>query len=209
MAAGTWTIGAVISGYEGTGSGGRPLTLTLADGARIADAVVLLRKFGVIAGAVADDAGEPFLSVTVRLISRDPRGRLTPGPSRTTDDRGVYRFSSLRPGDFVVAVPSVISSIPGARSIAADAEARAGLRALGLTDAQGASIALPIGDSLIAPDRTSKPPRLSKNGQLTMFPTTFAPGSTTLAGARIVTLALGEEKAGVDVHVQSGPALRS
>lgn len=60
---------------------------------------------GVIAGTITDEAGEPVRGAQVRLFQdQDTNGIRTTQmhQSVTTDDRGAYEFSELRPGAYYV-----------------------------------------------------------------------------------------------------------
>jgi hypothetical protein len=62
---------------------------------------------GVIDGTVIDEAGEPVRAAQVRLFEdRDTNGIRTTQMrhSVTTDDRGMYEFSELRPGTYYIVV---------------------------------------------------------------------------------------------------------
>jgi hypothetical protein len=82
--------------------------LSIVNGSRIGDAIVRLWKPAAIGGTVYDDAGDPAVGVEVRLHERvvgDDGERVlsgVPAAMAMTDDRGVYRLTSLVPGDYVV-----------------------------------------------------------------------------------------------------------
>ena len=85
-------------------------------GERLTDVTLRVWKYGVIAGTVVDEAGEPVVGIAVRaLIKNVVAGRTQYGnmqvipelvPAATTDDRGMFRLSQLVPGTYVVFVPS-------------------------------------------------------------------------------------------------------
>jgi len=67
-----------------------------------------MMRGGVIAGNITSIAGEPLVNIQVRVLQiRDAEGKpLTSSyfnQPKFTDDRGYYRFWSLRPGTYVVA----------------------------------------------------------------------------------------------------------
>jgi hypothetical protein len=73
---------------------------------------ITLVKGGVITGTVTDSSGNPLvgMSVTAMRVREpgDPSGidEITFGPSRSTDDRGIYRIYGLRAGRYLVYVRS-------------------------------------------------------------------------------------------------------
>jgi hypothetical protein len=82
--------------------------LQLTDGQRVTDVTLPLWKLGTIAGAVFDDSGEPVVGAAVRVLERTVvagKRQLQVSASSTTDDRGIYRISSLVPGQYVVVLP--------------------------------------------------------------------------------------------------------
>jgi hypothetical protein len=87
--------------------------VVLSEGARVVDLVLFLTRNAAITGAVTDECGEPLAGVQVALLERSPRKTWHGAGFATTDDRGVYRFSSLSAGDYVVAASSTaIDSAP-------------------------------------------------------------------------------------------------
>jgi hypothetical protein len=101
---------------------GQSQLVSLGEGERLSDVKLRLWKYGVIAGTVMDEAGEPVVGVAVRALMRDVvAGRTRYGnletipelvPSATTDDRGMFRLSQLMPGTYVVLVPSTQTTLP-------------------------------------------------------------------------------------------------
>jgi hypothetical protein len=84
-------------------------------GEKVGDVTIKVFKFGSISGVVTDDIGEPVVGASVRLYRRNlvaGRRVLSQVNGTTTDDRGVYRLSSLLAGDYYVMLPVVPSSSP-------------------------------------------------------------------------------------------------
>jgi hypothetical protein len=107
-----WLSGA--SGRRRPGGGSTPIDL--ADGERRNDLAITMWRTAVIGGRVTDDNGDPLIGAEVRAMRQQyVAGRPhyeTPIRART-DDRGVYRFSTLIPGDYLVVVlMSVLSEPP-------------------------------------------------------------------------------------------------
>jgi hypothetical protein len=74
---------------------------------RVGDSVTLvLTKGGVITGTVTNQAGEPVVGITVRVLMVHTANTLSYpynliGPSDLTDDRGIYRIYGLPEGTYV------------------------------------------------------------------------------------------------------------
>ena len=120
VAAGTYRIEADKPGWL-TGSlgrrrpGGAGSTFDLAEGERRNDCVVALWRAAVIGGQVLDDAGDPLIGAEVRAVKQVfiAGRRQADVPLRArTDDRGIYRFSGLLPGEYIVAVLQSLLSEP-------------------------------------------------------------------------------------------------
>ena len=115
LPAGRYTITATRSGFLPSqygqrrgGDQGKPLEV--ADGATIESIDFTLQRAGVISGRVTDETGEPVANALVYgLQSQFLRGRRQfvpvatafPGHA-TTDDAGLYRLTSVAPGDYVI-----------------------------------------------------------------------------------------------------------
>jgi protocatechuate 3,4-dioxygenase beta subunit len=74
-----------------------------------ADLVVRLSRAGVVSGRVTNDRGEPLTGSRVELRPRapTPSGSAASGASATvqSDDLGEFRFSSVKPGRYLVSIP--------------------------------------------------------------------------------------------------------
>lgn len=98
-------IGAYLNGGYGQRRPGGPLqTIDLADGQRIGDAVIGLWKGASISGVVRDEVGEPLVGLVVGAVRVASDGRLLTGPTKKTDDRGMYHIGTLTPGTYLVFV---------------------------------------------------------------------------------------------------------
>jgi carboxypeptidase family protein len=88
--------------------------LSLLPGQEITDVLFRLIRAGVITGKVVDDTGEPMFRVNVVVLHKPseeereeygPRFKkveITTGSGTQTDDRGEYRISGLKPGEYYV-----------------------------------------------------------------------------------------------------------
>lgn len=95
--------------------------IALAEGQWISNARLVMRRAGVIEGVVTDERGEPVVGVEVRtvvLISIAGRDQVASGASAMTDDRGRYRLGGLLPGRYLVAVPSLQTSVHASATVA-------------------------------------------------------------------------------------------
>jgi protocatechuate 3,4-dioxygenase beta subunit len=115
LPAGRYTITASRSGFLASqygqrryGDQGKPLEV--ADGVTIDSIDFMLERAGVISGRVTDEAGEPVANASIYCLqSQFYRGRRqfipvaasVPGHA-TTDDAGMYRLTSVAPGEYVV-----------------------------------------------------------------------------------------------------------
>ncbi len=120
LAAGAYQIDASKPGWL-TGAygrrrpGGNSSSLEVAEGERRNDLTITVWRNAVIGGRVVDDRGDPLIGAEIRAIRQTyiagrPQGD-TPIRVRT-DDRGVYRFADLLPGDYIVAVLMNVTSEP-------------------------------------------------------------------------------------------------
>ena len=83
-------------------------------GQQLSGLVVLAWKPATLAGEVVDDTGDPAIKVAVAALRETTLGgrrRLEMVARTATDDRGTYRFPELRPGRYVVAVPSTVITV--------------------------------------------------------------------------------------------------
>jgi hypothetical protein len=199
----------------GAGSG-----VTLAAGARVTDVVIRLWRRAAITGRVVDERGDPIvgLPVSASRIGFEARGdRLdepTEGPRATTDDRGIFRFGGLVPGQYLVFVPSTQTAVPRsvierAASASDSAERRLARQAL---EASGSTSELPgtrrggISDGDLV--RTIGPVHGSSRAPSAIYPTTFYPSATTSAGAAIVSVGAGDERSGIDLVMKAAIGVR-
>ena len=225
LPAGTFSLITTATGYvQGGVATARPngptRPVTLDDGAH-ADVVVKLFKYAAISGMVVDEAGDPVCNDTVRIFPvklMGGRRKLTSpiGTSEQTDDRGIFRTSSLLPGDYVIAHVASPISMPasalvdveqarGSGSTANQAFARE-LAASGATLLNGAGNV--VGDWRLIYGTSARPPAPTDDGRVFVYPTVFFPAATSPAGASVVTVKSGEERTGVNFQLRPAPAVR-
>ena len=188
-------------------SSGAPLDV--AEGQQITNADVSMWKYASITGRVLDEAGEPMVGVEVNVLRRgiapagfarlsQPEGR----PYSRTDDRGTYRFGTLRPGQYVVVVPSKIATVPvgvwTSGALRGDASG-----AIGETAPLGNPRNIRIGDHVVAILNSAPvPPAPAKDGMLPAYRSTFHPSAVASQDAETVTVGAGEDRTGIDVQLR-------
>ncbi len=221
LAQGNYSITAQKPGYVPgqfgrTRPNGPGQPLELADGARETNVRITVWRQGSIVGTLTDN-GEPMVGVTLWTLMRTSvsgRSKFVDGPSTTTDDRGIFRFSGLSPGEYAVCVIGTQSTMPVSLL-----ERFAEARAAGTTDeletqfgnetigfwARMPEAGLRIGDAIlhtVGPYSAGLvPPAPGENGELRTYRTTCHPSTPSLKQAQMITLAAGEERTDIDVQL--------
>jgi hypothetical protein len=117
LPAGTHRVSASKVGYFE-----REIPVTLKQAETLDNLQWALDPFGVIAGRVFDEHGDPVQGARMEVLQlryEGGRRRLVPVQSlgAATDDRGAYRLFGLRPGQYVVSAEvagaSVVADLPG------------------------------------------------------------------------------------------------
>ncbi len=103
VAAGSYEIFAVAPGYVS------PFEMhSVADGVRLENVDLEIKRGGVIAGRIRDSRGRPVIEETITLKKLDkPQSYSSYNPNfgmNRTDDRGVYRIYGLPEGRYLVSV---------------------------------------------------------------------------------------------------------
>ena len=229
LTAGTFTLTAQKNGYISTAygrtrPGGQSQSLELRDDERRTDATLRMWRWGSIAGRVVDEAGEPVSGASVEAYQRTwvagHPSLSTTGGRMTTDDRGWYRTGQLLPGEYVVGITSRLITFPIAFVESDGAARQAGgaaqqARAAELA-AKGSNMlgtfpgaaSTRIGDFTIARSDGPITPLPAGNDRLSIFPVTFHPAAPTSELATAITLAPGEQRRGVDLHLRLVPTVR-
>lgn len=194
IAAGNYGIAAskaaYIGGFHGATQPGRGpgVPVAVRDGERVDGLTITIARGGVIAGTVLLPAGLPAEGMTVLVTGIDEvagvrRSALRGGRS-VTDDRGEYRVFGLGPGDYLVQVrPS--GFIAGTPSGATDA------RQTSASEVRWAEAVARQVQGAALPD--------ARAAGRTKYARVFHPGTTDASEARVVSLASGEERLGIDV----------
>ena len=173
--------------------------IVIKDGEAITNLTMAIVRGGVITGSVRDVRDRPVPGVDVRVLRLGYNAvtgerTLTPpgsGSVTATDDRGEYRAYGLPPGSYLVLVPGPppgrgnepIRRLTGA-------EVRQALQA-------GRSSTSPVPGAAVAPPAMA-------SARVNYAPV-FHPGVTDVGAASVVSIGLGEERAGVDIAVQLVP----
>jgi hypothetical protein len=143
------------------------------------------------------------------------RAKWNDGPAATTDDRGVFRFGNLSPGDWTFCVLSAQSTMPvslvdGFAAARASGTTSEFQRAYGSStigfDARIPTAAIRVGESMLHTVGPFSggivPPSPREDGQIWSFPTTCYPNTYDLRTTEVIRLAPGEERTGADVHLK-------
>lgn len=212
--AGRYSLAVTAFGYE---HNDYPQTLIdVQDGAKPATMTVRVWKHAAISGRVTDERGEPVVGLSVYAFRR-----LSIGGSITlrreyvdaaTDDRGVYRIASLRPGSYVVGVMPWTLTMPANLAATVDAVASNRTAAFNLSSQLGGASIVRSGEGLRQGDlvfqRAGPPPVLTPDGRVLTYWRTLFPGTASAAEATLVRLASGESRGGVDIPVRFQPGWR-
>jgi hypothetical protein len=209
-------INATASGYINGSSGqsragGLSRPVEVDDGQRLGDVKIRLWKYGALSGAVVDEAGEPAVGVSVRAMRRSlasGKPGYAQSGSAKTDDRGAYRISALVPGEYVVAVPQTIATMPAAildsflQSVVSGIPQSNGLADLAMSGGPSPNgMALRVGPFMVSSASGVIPPP-SSDGRVFAYQSLYYPAATSSAQASIVTLPSGEERPGLDLQLK-------
>jgi protocatechuate 3,4-dioxygenase beta subunit len=114
--AGKYKLAAQRQGYfsDERKQGYQP-TFEIADGQHLKNMPVRLMPTAVVSGEVVDEYNDPVQNVQVQLFARKFQHgelRLLPAGSAFTDDRGAYRVSGVRPGNYyLLAEPKSVEDL--------------------------------------------------------------------------------------------------
>jgi protocatechuate 3,4-dioxygenase beta subunit len=219
LPAGRYAISATRPGYV-TGSlgklvprgGGAPLQLR--EGERAIDLRILLWKHAALRGRVTDEAGDPVVGARVTVLRRamiSGRPGYTSGVTATTNDRGEYRAGGLEPGAYIVGVLATSTTLSldtldeyNAASGEARTELQRALFAAAPTmTSLGTAAHQVVGDHLLQVEgRLVAMPDVARDGTLRMYPSAFHGGASYIGDAQVVSIAAGEQRAGIDVPLR-------
>ena len=128
-----------------------------------------------------------------------------------TDDRGAFRIASLLPGDYVVSVASSHTTMPLAVFEQSARQGRVSdevMSAIPEFQILGYAQNQQIGDVvLMTRSGIAIPPAPTESGRLTIYPTTFAPSTTSAAGATVFSVGTGEERSAGTIQLRPVPTV--
>jgi protocatechuate 3,4-dioxygenase beta subunit len=206
---GRYRVTATKQGYLTMSYGSkRPLragtTIVLADGERLTNITIRLPRGAVIAGTVVDHTGEPLSGGSVRVLRRAFAGsgqrQLVSAGGAQTDERGQYRVWGLAAGEYFVSAAMIggegpSSDVPIAR--VTDAEVK---RALADVSA-GAGVGGPPAPTGTSNEDASRPRTVG-------YAAVYYPGTFNASQAAAVSVAVGEERTGIDFSLSLVPTAK-
>jgi carboxypeptidase family protein len=220
---------------------GRPGTaIMLKDGEQRTDLVIKMMPGGAITGVITDEYGKPAVGVGVDLVRPQRRGgdqMLASAmsmlatlllPRQITDDRGVYRFYGVPPGEYVVSAQPLDSG--GGSVVQTEEDVQAAIRQLGepASPSPGVLSSRTPTSTLVGPSdrparpaamtgpffmRFPEPPNLqvppgSPSGPTVGYAPVYYPGTTSASEALSVTIGPGDERRDVNIVARPVPTTR-
>lgn len=190
----------------------------LEDGQLRNDLTITIWRPGVIGGTVTDDNGDPLVGVEVRAVRKVTiAGRRQSGDAirQRTDDRGVYRFSDLIPGEYLIAMLSSVVSEPPtfAGAVRAGNETPRSyfqtMTAVGTAPIVFSRATGVTGSSRPLVGSLSHLPGMpNEDGVWATYPTTYHPASLTQTAATSISVKSGEALEAVDISVRLVPTFQ-
>jgi hypothetical protein len=220
--AGTYQLRATSPGYlpgqfgQNRPSGAsQPVTLERDDEKRGGLALRLWQSASV-SGRLVDEYNEPVVGISVRLLRRtivNTRPRFTVGTTGSTDDRGIYRFPGLTPGDYVVALVSTATTLPVSFSDTYMQASYAGNTTEFINEVSISGAPFPFGSGFRVGDLVfqtdgggrsggSAIPAPGEDGRLMLYPPQFYPSAGVITQATVITLQSGDERTDVDMQLK-------
>jgi hypothetical protein len=196
LAAGRYLVVAGKSGYIAESPDAPPPTVILNTETPAVEVAIQLARAAAIGGTIQDEAGEPLVRVAVTALRKavvGGRPQFTQAGNSMTDDRGAYRISNLRPGEYLVAA----SSPPRAfsREIAREFKQHGG---------EGHSMGplLQLEDFVLQLGGGAPLPPPPADGRLQVYPQAFYPGVDSASQAGVITLGSGDEFGSADLALR-------
>ena len=183
----------------------RPTEISLAANEWRQGVEMRLWRLGEISGSVLDEVGEPLVGVAVRAFTETTlhaKSYLAGSSVATTDDRGRYRLTELRPGSYLVAIISSQATVPDATPEVPQRRAIGALVTGGPPEPGTQTVSGPV-------LRTSTGHRLvvnslaltSSDGVPRAYRPVFYPSAPSPAGAQRVLVKHGENREAVDFRL--------
>jgi protocatechuate 3,4-dioxygenase beta subunit len=205
--AGRFTLSAEKAAYltatYGASRPGRPGTpITLADAERMDGITLVMARGAVITGTIRDGRGQPLGNAPVQLLhDRFVNGarRLMPYNSgaffnMATDDRGMYRFYAVEPGEYAVAAGHRSGGQSAREITAGDVEAAEALLRGG--PSRPTAMPQPSGAGTSAPATPTT----------VVYAPVYFPGTADPTQVRLIAVTDGQEVSGIDFVVEAVPA---
>jgi hypothetical protein len=193
--------------------GGASQMITLTNGQRLGDVAVQLWKHAAITGTVIDESGEALVNVRIRAFRRATvtgQRRFAASGAVMTDDRGVYRFGNLLPGDYVIATAGRHVAMPVSvlEEVARTGRAEGGITEVGSMISPRDLAGLDV-DGIFVPLGGGAPiPPPPSGSRMAVYPATSYPTAASLPHAVTVTVDAGQERTGVDIQARPVRASR-
>ena len=225
---GNYRLNVTAPGYA-TGAYGQHVVMgpsrpiDLPEDGHVGDATVKLWRYAAVSGRVVDDAGEPAVGIYLRMLrptTTGTRRTFTTVQQTATDDRGFYQFSTLVPGDYVVAIPSTTTTMPTSNVDAYVTAMTSGgtassdfIRELSASGAPFPMLgngALRIGDQQVQMSQfgsRSLSPVATDHTHLSVYVAEFFPAAALSAEGSVLTIGAGEKRTGVDLQLRLVPAV--
>jgi hypothetical protein len=183
-------------------------------------------RVAAITGTVTDDVGEAVSGARVQALRRTfvaGRSRLVrAGAFAESDDLGGYRFGALVPGDYLIVTTTYTISASATAVGLVDAVRRTGGSASTdfMREAQVKGAASPLldlyngfgmqrlGDVLIAFGGAASAPTPADPAAIAHYSTVWHPAGAGPAQATVVTVASGDERSGIDLHLRLTTSVR-
>jgi protocatechuate 3,4-dioxygenase beta subunit len=166
---------------------------TIAAGQKMSSVTLRMAPVSSISGRIVDEAGDPVPYAAVDVLRsgyQDGKRRLIPGLGVRTDDRGAYRLFNLPPGEYYVAVRPW------------DARSTRGFPASESTGMPNRFASREVaGNPLLSR-------RVNESGEIveeTWMPV-YYPGTPDVRAARVLSVRMGEDIAGIDISLALSPA---
>ena len=205
--------GFVATAYGATRPGRAGAAIVLGAGQQRRDVVLRITRGAVLTGTVFDSDGRPAPHQYVSALKRAmTEGGATLVPVHTnaanvgfsgamTDDRGVFRLFELPPGEYLVVVGLAPASTTFTVRRTTAEEVQLARRMLQETSAQASvpsATAVPVGAGVASagPAGTER------------YAPVYFPGTTSSSSAIPIVLTAGEERDGIDIHLQMAKTAR-
>jgi protocatechuate 3,4-dioxygenase beta subunit len=216
LVAGSYQLAATKAGWIPGAYGrrrpdGGSLPVDVTDAERRIDLTVPLWRYAVISGRVVDEAGDPMVSVDLRAFQQTfaaGRRQMTFVGRMRSDDRGMYRFSNLLPGDYLIVIPTGIASEPATFGGAIRAEGqtpRAYLQtmtAVGTAPMSFERAEVTTGGTSLLSSLLALPRGPPADAAWLTYPTTYYPSTTSFGSATTVRVEAGRERSGIDLALR-------